>query len=269
MIITHITVLLALPYTYDNAYVRIIVSNVKDTVDLYDEIQYTDYTIPDEPEQGAGRLSGITVCIDPGHQANGQFEIEEIGPGLEGTKKTTPGMARGTETLRLESMVVLEIGFLLRDVLLMQGATVVMTRETQDTYVSNIGRAEIAANADADYFLRLHGNNRDNETIQGIAIYAPVGSDYAKAIADRDGWLEMCEILLSAMQNATGQKRGSTSANQQLYWEQTGRRCPAFSLKWAICQIPWKTCCCRARLISRNWRRVWRTAYTRWLSIKD
>lgn len=171
----------------------------------------TAYPVPDAVSQVAGRLSGITVCIDPGHQEEGQFIVEEIGPGLSGTKRSSSGMARGTKTRRMESIVVLEVGFVLRDVLLEQGATVVMTRDRQDIYVSNQQRAQIAADADADFFLRLHGNNRDNAGIQGIVVYAPVGSDYAKAIADADGWQAMCGIMLAAMQNATGQTKGSTA----------------------------------------------------------
>jgi len=201
---------LELPYTYHNSNVVITVSDINNAVDLYEEMLRTDYPEPDAPQQETGRLTGITVCIDPGHQAEGQYMYEEKGPGLDGTVKTTPGMARGTVTKRMESIVVLEIGFLLRDTLLAQGATVVMTRETQDTYVSNIERAQIAADADADFFLRLHGNNCDNENTQGIGIYCPVSSDYAKAIADADGWHAMCDILLAAMQSATGQTKGST-----------------------------------------------------------
>ena len=124
-------------------------------------------------------------------------------------------MARGTVTRRMESIVVLEIGLMLRDALLKEGAAVVMTRETQDIYLSNIERAEIAAEADADFFLRLHCNNRDSESVQGIGIYCPYGSDYAEAIAERDGWQAMGGILLAAMQEATGQEKGGVTTTNR------------------------------------------------------
>lgn len=202
---------LELPYTYHNSNVVLTVSAANNSIDLYEDMLRTGYPVPDAPAQGEGRLSGVTVCIDPGHQEEGQYITENIGPGLPGTKRSSPGMARGTVTRRMESIVVLEIAFVLRDVLLSQGATVVMTREIQETYVSNEERAAIAAGANADFLLRLHGNNRDNANTQGIAVYAPVGSDYAKAIADAEGWHAMCDILLAAMQNATGQAKGTTS----------------------------------------------------------
>ena len=125
------------------------------------------------------------------------------------------GMARGVVTRRMESIVVLEIGFMLRDALLEEGAAVVMTRETQDIYLTNIDRADIAAEANADFFLRLHCDSRENQAAQGIGIFCPISSDYAKAIADRDGWEAMGNLMLAAMQKATGQTRGNVTLSNQ------------------------------------------------------
>jgi N-acetylmuramoyl-L-alanine amidase len=207
--------ILPLPYTYNNSNVVLTVANMKDHYDLYEDMLRTDYPVLLPAQEREGRLSGITVCIDPGHQETAKYAIEERGPGLSGAKQSGVGMARGTVTRRMESIVVLEVGFMLRDALLAEGAAVVMTRETQDTYITNQNRAQIAADAGADFFLRLHGNSRDKESIQGIRIYCPCGSDYAKAIADKDGWQEMCEIMLFAMQNATGQTKGGTALTNQ------------------------------------------------------
>ena len=207
--------ILALPYTYNNSNVVLTVADSKNCNDLYEAMLRTDYPVPQAPAQGAGRLSGVTVCIDPGHQETARQVTEPRGPGLSGTKQTDLGMARGTVTRRLESIVVLEIGFMLRDALLQEGAAVVMTRETQDIYLSNLDRVQIAADADADFFLRLHCDTRDTQTAQGIGIFCPYGSDYAKAIAGRDGWEAMGDILLSAMQQATGQIRGNTTTTNQ------------------------------------------------------
>ena len=195
------------------------VSNSAGASDLYEATLRTDYPVTEPPPQGEGRLNGVTVCIDPGHQETAKIVTEPIGPGLSGVKETSIGMARGTVTRRMESIVVLEIGLMLRDALLKEGAAVVMTRETQDIYLSNIERAEIAAEADADFFLRLHCNNRDSESVQGIGIYCPYGSDYAEAIAERDGWQAMGGILLAAMQEATGQEKGGGDHDQPLHRE--------------------------------------------------
>ncbi|MBN1777877.1 MAG: N-acetylmuramoyl-L-alanine amidase [Clostridiales bacterium] len=228
---------LDLSYTYHNSNVVLTVMNIGDSVQLHEEMLRTDYPVPDAPQQGTGRLTGITVCIDPGHQAEGQYITEEKGPGLDGSVRSSPGMARGTVTRRMESIVVLEIGFVLRDVLLKQGAAVVMTRETQELYISNIERAQIAADAGADFFLRLHCDNRENENTQGIGIYCPVGSDYARAIADADGWHAMCDILLAAMQGATGQTKGSTRLSND-YIGNNWAKMPSFLIEMGFMSSP-------------------------------
>ena len=159
---------LVLAHTYDYSNVVLTVTDTRNNNELFETMLRTAVPpTPQAPPQGTGRLSGITVCIDPGHQANSMYVVEEIGPGLDGTKSTGSGMARGVVTKRLESIVVLEIGLRLRDVLLAEGATVVMTRDTQDTYVTNRDRARIAGDANADFMLRLHCNARDEGNSAG------------------------------------------------------------------------------------------------------
>ncbi len=66
------------------------------------------------------------------------------------------------------------------------------------------GRAAIAADVNADVFLRLRCNNRDQESVQGIGIFCLYGSAYAKAIAERDGWQAMENMLLKPYRKALG-----------------------------------------------------------------
>ena len=175
------------------------------------------WEIPEMPEAREGRLSGVVVCIDPGHQENGQFVREPIGPGLSGTTVGKGGMAQGKVTLRKEDIVVLETAIILRDLLLQEGATVVMTRHAQDDFRTNIDRCNIAEEAGADILLRLHINMNDNRNKTGIQIYGPRNSDYAKAVADAATYRAMGEILLTEMKKATGlaleQKTGNVLLN--------------------------------------------------------
>lgn len=156
------------------------------------------YQAPEAPQRQEGRLSGVTVCIDAGHQENGRFVNEPIGPGLTGSTSGKGGMAQGTKTNRRESIVCLEIGMLLRDELLRQGANVIMTREDQTTFHTNIERCEIAEAGGAQIMLRLHCNNSSNHSKRGIQVYGPLNSDYAKAVADADTYREMGQKLLDA-----------------------------------------------------------------------
>ena len=164
------------------------------------------YEAPEAAEQQEGRLTGVTVCIDPGHQENGRFVTEPIGPGLSGTTSGKGGMAQGSKTNRRESIVCLEIAMLLRDELLRQGATVVMTRTDQTTYHTNIERCEIAAAGNADIMLRLHCNSSSNTSKTGMQVYGPLNSDYAKAVADKDTYQAMGQLLLDAMKTSVGLK---------------------------------------------------------------
>ncbi|MBO4378681.1 MAG: N-acetylmuramoyl-L-alanine amidase, partial [Clostridia bacterium] len=153
------------------------------------------------------------VCIDPGHQAKTQVETVQLAPNMNKTATTTVGMAKGVVTSRRESIVVLEIAMKLRNVLLAEGAEVLMTRETQDQFVGMLERAEIPNEWGADFVLRLHCNNRSNASIQGIHIFCPYASEYAAQVADVDTYREMGFMLLHAMEAVTGASGGKCTLN--------------------------------------------------------
>ncbi len=162
------------------------------------------YEAPEAPEGQSGPLSGVVICIDPGHQENGKLVAEPMGPGLSGRSSPKGGMAQGKVTYRKEDIVVLETAMHLRDVLLSQGATVVLTREVQDIFHTNIERCDIAEAAGAHIMLRLHCNNSSNTKKTGIQVYAPLNSDYARAVADPATYRAMGEAMLNAMKTAVG-----------------------------------------------------------------
>lgn len=162
------------------------------------------YQAPAAPEQQPGRLSGLVVCIDPGHHENHHGFREDLGPGLTGSVLNGGGMAQGKVTLRRESIVVLETGMILRDLLLREGATVVMTRTAQDDFRTNLDRCRIAEEAGAHIMLRLHCNMTENTNTTGIQIYGPHNSDYARAVADLDTYRALGEVLLEEMKTAVG-----------------------------------------------------------------
>ncbi len=175
------------------------------------------FEAPEAPEPQQGRLSGVVVCIDPGHHENHQPFREGKGPGLEGTVNNSGGMAQGLKTLRRESIVTLEAGMVLRDLLIREGATVVMTRHKVDDFITNIGRCDVAEQAGAHIMLRLHCNMTENRNKTGIQIYGPRNSDYAKAVADPTEYGKMGQLLLDEMKKATGfpleQKYGAVALN--------------------------------------------------------
>ncbi len=198
---------IALPLTYAGNNVTInILSLTGSKLDSFKaQTKYPTATPAAKPNPN-GPLTGLTICIDPGHQLNSPGGIEPIGPGLKGTKAVVFGMAEGIVTRRREAVVVLEIGLQLRGMLLEQGAQVVMTRDTMEKAVTNLERAQTANDANADICLRLHANANKNKTNRGIVVYTPLGSDYARAVAEPQTYKMWGQTLLDCMAKSTGAK---------------------------------------------------------------
>ena len=202
-----------LPCTYpDDAITFTLLSGTGTT--LCEETVNALYLPPAEPTTlDSRRLSGVIVCIDPGHQRTTQVESVPLGPNFKKKATTVVGMAKGVETLRRESQLVLEIGIQLRNALMKMGAGVCMTREVQDTFVGMLERADIPNSVNADFVLRLHCNSRGSGDTQGIEVYCPLNSSYAMEVADEKTYRAMGETMLAAMQEATGMQKGVCTLN--------------------------------------------------------
>lgn len=204
---------ISMPYTYpdDTVTVSVISTN---SYTLYEKTLQMPYQAPSAPAFARGsRLRGVTVCVDPGHQRSTQIETVDLGPTLPQKVTTTVGMAKGIETARMESQVVLEIGMLLRNALMEEGAAVAVTRDKQDTFVGMLERADIPNSIGADFVLRLHCNYRSGSNVQGIEIYCPLTSSYAQETASQEEYRLMGETMLTCMQEATGVTRGGCTLN--------------------------------------------------------
>ena len=158
-----------------------------------------------------GRLKGVSVCLDPGHCNAPGIIFEEKGPNLDGTFETSPSLCgKGHYTLRRESIVVLEIAYLLRDELRRQGAEVVMTREDEDTFIGSIARAEIANDAGVDFMIRLHADDReDDKNIRGIQVFGPSTSSYAQACYTPQEYRDMAQALMETIRDGCGYSEGA------------------------------------------------------------
>ena len=143
-------------------------------------------------------LEGIIVGIDPGHQQKANLAQEPIAPGSSETKYKVSGGTQGVATNVPEYEVVLKIGLTLRDALEAQGATVYMTRETNDVDISNIERAQMMNELGAHIVLRLHLNGGLSESTRGIGAFVKSkGDGAAESYA-------IAEALLAAMGRVTG-----------------------------------------------------------------
>lgn len=117
------------------------------------------------------------IVIDPGHQAQGNYDTEPLGPGSSEMKIKVSGGTASCNTGAPESELVLSISLLLQTELESRGYTVYMTRTTQDVDLSNVDRAEFANDANADAFLRIHANGSDSSEMSGAMTLCQTSSN--------------------------------------------------------------------------------------------
>lgn len=155
-------------------------------------------------------LSGYVIGIDPGHQAHANRDKEPVAPGSSTMKNKVSSGTYGRFSGVREYEVNLAIGIGLRDALQKLGATVVMTRDSNDVDISNVERAQFFNKHNTDYALRLHCNGSDNADKAGAFMLVPKSNPY-KADCDR-----AAKLLIDAYCGATGfQNLGVTVRSDQ------------------------------------------------------
>lgn len=125
----------------------------------------------------SGELSGEghKIVIDPGHQGSwvDMSAQEPMAPGSSETKaKATTGTS-GNYSGVPEYQVNLDISLLLKDELTNRGYEVVMTREDNDTAISNSERAQLATETGAEITVRIHANSDNDSSASGALSMAP------------------------------------------------------------------------------------------------
>ena len=155
-------------------------------------------TVPPQPTRDPGRLTGVKIGIDPGHQAHGNSAQEAVAPGSSETKAKVSSGTSGRFTGVPEYEVNLDISLQLRDALEALGCEVYMTRETNDVDISNQERAIMMNELGVDLVLRIHCNGSTNKSAQGIGLYI------RKTGTNADECMRAAEALLPAMVEATG-----------------------------------------------------------------
>lgn len=156
----------------------------------------------DAPNKGiSGRKSGDgewIVMIDPGHQGSwvDMSAQEPMAPGSQQTKaKATTGTS-GNYSGVPEYEVNLQVSLLLKEELTARGYQVVMTREDNDTAISNKERAELATQENADITVRIHANGDNDASAAGALTMAPTTANQylSQDVIEKSNLLAECLI---------------------------------------------------------------------------
>lgn len=156
--------------------------------------------IPEIPEEPVIKK---IIAIDAGHQLLPDSTKEPLGPGSTVLKNRVSSGTQGIVSKVPEYIINLEMALKLRDKLISEGYEVVMIRETHDVSISNKERAEIANNANADLFVRIHANGSSSSKVKGIeTIYPSPENPFVGALSEASK--KISTLILDEIIKTTG-----------------------------------------------------------------
>ncbi|WP_320612518.1 N-acetylmuramoyl-L-alanine amidase [Evtepia sp.] len=175
--------------------------------------------------QPSPQVTKKTIVIDAGHQQKANTQPEPIGPGASETKMKVTGGTAGVATGIPEYELTLTVSTLLKEELEARGYTVLLVRDRHDVDLSNRERADIANQAGADLFLRIHANGSEDPFTKGAMTLCPTPENpYPIGQLYEDCRL-LADSILEGFTAATG-------AHAQMVWETDTMS----GINW--CQIP-------------------------------
>ncbi len=151
------------------------------------------------------------IVIDAGHQEQGNFDKEPVAPGSDELKAKVAAGTRGIASGMYEYELNLEVSLKLEQELKDRGYAVIMVRTKNDVDISNSERAQIANEAQADAFIRVHANGAEDASANGMMTICPTEDNpYCGDIYEECFLLSEC--ILDAMTESAG-------ANRERVWE--------------------------------------------------
>jgi len=169
-------------------------------------------------------LNGYLVVIDAGHQQKGNSEKEPVGPGATEMKAKVAGGTHGDTSGLKEYELTLMVAEKLEEELTSRGYEVIMVRTSHDVNISNAERAQVANDAGADAFIRIHANGSENTSAHGaMTICQTAANPYNSAFYEQSR--DLSAKVLDALVTATDCKK-------QYVWETDTMS----GINW--CQVP-------------------------------
>lgn len=203
------------PTTEQSAVQEGIAAQAGNIEDVTNVSESTDQALPSK---------GKLIAIDAGHQAKGNKDKEPIGPGATETKAKVASGTSGCTTGLAEYELNLTVALKLEEELIARGYEVLMIRTTNDVDISNAERAQIANEAQADAFIRIHANGSEDSSVNGIMTLCQTASNPYNADLYEES-KSLSSKVLDAMVSSTGAKK-------QRVWETDTMS----GINW--CQVP-------------------------------
>ena len=162
---------------------------------------------PTDPPTEPATEPKLLVVIDPGHQVKANPSKEPVGPGATEMKSKVSSGTRGVITQLEEYKLTLILALKLEQELLSRGYDVLLTRRTHDVDLSNAQRAQMANEAKADAFIRIHGNAVSDPDVHGaLTMCQTKKNPYNGALYEKSRALSVA-VLDGLVASAQCQKR--------------------------------------------------------------
>lgn len=158
---------------------------------------------PEEPES-----NGYLIVLDPGHSSIVSGNTEPLYPGSSEMKAADAIGTHGDASGLMEYQLTLTVCEKAAAALEEQGYEVLLTRTDSDHAISCAERAQIANEAGADAFLRVHANGVEDTSVTGaMTICITSSNPYADAAATYAESSRLSEVLLDEYVAATGRRK--------------------------------------------------------------
>ncbi len=197
---------------YNDEWARVVVDG--DDFYIYGEfLEETDEPVQEEPEKTDeqdedGEAVQHKIVIDPGKQAVNNISMEKIGPDSEDTKPASSTGIIGANYGTRESKLNLDIAVKLQSELTDRGYVVELTRQDEETDISNKSRAEFANTSDADILIRIQMTESSNAELSGVlTAIMPSDSRYNGELYD-DSVTLATRILQGIVEETSCENRG-------------------------------------------------------------